>query len=159
MTKLFIDTEFNGYQGELLSLALVTEDANVGLNVDNVIERLNATVYNVEFPLPAQIDPWVAANVVPNLSPIKYPLEYAQNSLRVFLKQFDQIHVIADWPDDIRYFMELLITGPGTRIDTPPMTLEVRRDIDSSASKVPHNAFWDALALRDAYLAVTKTQN
>ena len=42
-------------------------------------------------------------------------------SLGKFLWQFEKLDIIADWPDDISYFCRSLITGPGGRIDTPPL--------------------------------------
>lgn len=61
--------------------------------------------------------------------------------------------VISDWPDDIRYFCELLITGPGQMIALPGVRFEVRR-VDAYPTTlegaVQHNALWDACALQAA---------
>jgi hypothetical protein len=46
----------------------------------------------------------------------------------------------------------VLITGPGTRLDTPPLTMEVLR-VDTVSTN-PHNALADATALRDWYESV-----
>lgn len=61
------------------------------------------------------------------------------------------VHVVADRPDDIHHFCEALITGPGYRINTPPLSLEIRRDLNDAAalSETPHNALSDARALRE----------
>lgn len=65
------------------------------------------------------------------------------------------VQQIADWPEDVAHFCNFLITGPGTRIDTPPLTFEVRRDLDA-VSKIPHNALEDARAMRLKYLEIMK---
>jgi hypothetical protein len=130
--NLFLDCEWNSYGGELISMALVPPD--------------RPPFYCV-LPLPKTIDPWVAENVIPvlNAKPCE-SWDYFQKSLEDFLAQFGEIHVIADWPEDIANFMCSLITGPGTRINTPPLTCEVRRDLDGGGL-IQHNALSDAIAL------------
>jgi hypothetical protein len=59
--------------------------------------------------------------------------------------------LVADWPEDIQHFCELLITGPGLRLDTPPLTIEIRRDLDA-VSALPHNALEDARAIKRKHL-------
>jgi hypothetical protein len=91
---------------------------------------------------------WVKQHVIPILG--KEPLPGKAEltaSLAMFLRQFDRINVVADWPEDIAHFCESLITGPGTRIDTPPLTMEVVR-VDAP-SDLPHNALADARGIRD----------
>ena len=59
--------------------------------------------------------------------------------------------IVVDWPDDIRYFCETIIVGPGKMIDIPGLTFEVFR-VDAYPTDLPgavqHNALWDARALR-----------
>ena len=136
--NIFIDGEWNSYGGELISLALVTED---GQSFYEVVGCDNP-------------DPWVAENVMPKLGKPSITLQELQKQLELFLRQFefDSVHIIADWPEDIMWFCKVLITGPGTRLDTPPLTMEVLR-IDT-ISLYPHNALADATALRDWYVSV-----
>jgi hypothetical protein len=61
------------------------------------------------------------------------------------------VHLVADWPEDIQHFCEALITAPGLRIDTPPLTMEIRRDLDA-VSALPHNALEDARAIMRKHL-------
>lgn len=135
---LFIDGEWNSYGGELISLALVSEDG-----------RTFYEVLGCEHP-----DHWVAKNVMPKLGKPWITFESLQEQLAIFMRQFefDSVHIIADWPEDIMWFCKVLITGPGTRLDTPPLTMEVLR-VDT-VSKNPHNALADAQALRDWYVSV-----
>jgi len=97
------------------------------------------------------INDWVEENVLSvmerdNLLTI---FEF-QAELQSFLSQFESVHILADWPEDIMYFCEALITGPGERINTPPLTMEVRRDLDAD-SKIPHHALWDARGIAELY--------
>lgn len=134
--RLWIDTEFNSYKGELISMALVDE---VGREWYEVLEC-------------AKPDPWVARNVMPKLNREPITLAALQQSLEAFLRPYEVAHVIADWPEDIQHFCETLITGPGMRIDTPLLTLEIRRDLDADKSLIPHQALADARALREAHI-------
>lgn len=134
--RLFLDCEWNDYKGSLISMALVSEDGREWYEV--------LPVY--------QPSAWVAKHVMPILN--KEPLFDANAmscSLEDFLTQFDSVHIIADWPEDIAHFCNILVTGPGRRIRTPPLTLEVLRICSESAT--PHNALSDARGIRDAVLA------
>lgn len=128
--KLFIDGEWNSYGGELISLALVPE---IGEHFYEVLGCDNP-------------DPWVAENVMPKLEKDRITLALMQEFLEVYLNQFDSVHIIADWPEDIMWFCKVLVTGPGARLDTPPLSFEVLR-VDT-ISLYPHNALADATALR-----------
>jgi len=128
--RIWIDTEFNSFEGELISLALVADDGR------EWYESLGC----------ADPHPWVAENVMPVIGKPAMPRRLAQLSLSLWLEAYPSVHIVADWPEDIAHFCQFLITGPGTRIDTPPLTMEVRRDLDA-VSKVPHNALEDARAM------------
>lgn len=141
--KIWIDTEFNGYKGALLSVALVAEDGR------EFYEVLHS---------PEMIVDWVSKNVIPVLNKAATFKHVVKPKLAEFLSPYDDIHVIADWPDDIRHFCDLLITGPGTRIDTPTLTMEIRRDLDGAVSKIPHNALEDARAIKEEYLRLTSQE-
>ena len=63
--------------------------------------------------------------------------------------------IVADWPEDIALFNALLLTGPGTMVEVPPLTfkfVELSGFSTAANSKVPHNALHDARALRDHLL-------
>lgn len=130
--NLYLDTEFNGFGGELISMALVSEKGQewyANLGCKNPVE-------------------WVRDNVVPVLDAPEMTKEFAQASLQRFLGQFDEINIVADWPEDISHFCTFLITGPGKRLPTIPMKMEFRPI--TSFSKKPHNALADARAIREA---------
>lgn len=132
--RLFLDCEFNGFKGQLISMALVSDDGHEWYEVLHCQNPVD----------------WVAEHVMPILfKPTTDPLLFAI-SLQAFLSQFPTIHIVADWPEDIQHFCNALITGPGQRINTPPLTLEILR-IDS-VSEVPHNALHDARGIRNEVL-------
>ena len=131
--KLWIDTEFNGYKGALISLALVAEDGREW--------------YGVRYC----DDPgwWVGEHVMPHLKQEPQCDNDLQDSLNEFLAGFDSVHIVSDWPVDIAHFCNFLEYRPGVRMGPDLMTFEVRRDLPDTAttSAVPHNALEDARAL------------
>lgn len=146
--RYYLDTEFNAFGGELISLALVREDG-----------RSLYLVYKIK----AEYDPWVAANVVPKLFPpgvaaikLDDPIDGALH-IAEFLREDEKPVIITDWPDDIRYFCAAIITAPGYMADIKGLKFEMIR-VDAYPSKLPgandwqHNAYWDAKALRQIML-------
>lgn len=130
MMRLWIDCEWNSFDGDLISIALVSE---------NDIEFYE----EIECKNPHE---WVSKHVIPLLFKQKVTYKQLQNNLSVFLNQFGSIHIIADWPEDIERFCKLLIVDAGIRLNTPPLTMQVVR-IDAK-SEIPHNALYDARALK-----------
>lgn len=134
--RLWLDCEFNDFGGELISMALVSDGPEW-------YQSLGC----------ASPSPWVADNVMPVIDAPTISRPEFILSLGEFLWQFEKLDIIADWPDDISYFCQSLITGPGGRIDTPPLRMEIRRDLDG-VSAVPHNALYDARAIKAAWYAL-----
>jgi hypothetical protein len=136
--KLFLDTEFNGFGGKLMSMALVPEDDRI----EN---------FYCELEMTDQLDPWVRENVVPHMILIPSTISQFQNKLASYLLKFQELTIVADWPDDIKYFCESLITGPGERINIPArINFELDLNIEYE-SAVAHNALHDAIAIREYY--------
>lgn len=141
--RLFLDTEFNGFGGRLISMALVPEDSTT-------------REFYKEIEMRDQLGPWVRDNVVPHL--ILLPCSYSefQQSLAQYLHEVGECTIVADWPDDIRYFCESLITGPGEMISFKH-TIKFELDLGIKyESLVPHHALHDARAIKEFYL--TKDQ-
>ena len=147
--RYFLDTEYNGWGGALLSLALVPEDG----------EELYITLdWN------GPLEEWVERNVVPYLDMVPDSLVSSRMSradaartLAHYLAGDPAPVIVADWPEDIAQFNMLLVTGPGVMVEVPPLTFEfVELSGFSTAanSKVPHNALHDARALRDQILSL-----
>lgn len=147
-----LDCEFNGFGGELISLALFREDGKAFYAILPVHEM--------------NLDPWVKDNVIPILR--TYPKPQNESALKVvyttknvlpyeiqsFLSDCDgTVEIITDWPDDIRYFCESIITSPGNMISIKNLTFEMVRTDSWKILKfhdpnmVQHNALCDAIAL------------
>lgn len=137
--QLFIDCEFNSMGGGLISMALVSEDGD--REFYEVVECAEA------------IDPWVKENVMPILEKDPVPYPEFQNRLKKFLGQFPALHVTADYPDDIKHFCNSVITGAGEWFELQPLTMEIDEECSAKASKIPHNALYDARAIRSSWLA------
>ena len=142
--RYFLDTEYNGWGGALLSLALVPDEG----------EELYLTL-DWDGPL----EEWGERNVVPYLDTVPEPLVSprmnradAARTVAHYLAGDPQPLIVADWPEDIALFNALLLTGPGTMVEVPPLTfqfVELSGFSTAANSKVPHNALHDARSLRD----------
>ncbi|WP_192668240.1 3'-5' exoribonuclease [Sphingobium sp. OAE613] len=148
--RYFLDTEFNGFGGELISLALVPEFGDQD--------------FYVSLPLPEKIHPWVQQNVIPYLRFVPEGIDHQLNRveaaqhIEAYLAHDTDPVVVADWPDDLGYFCHLLVKGPADMITLNGLRLEwVNAAGFSSAanSRTPHNALHDARALKDFCLGLT----
>ena len=147
--RYFLDTEYNGWAGTLLSFALVPEHG----------EELYLTLA-CDDPL----EPWVERHVVPYLDTVPESMRSPRMSradaagmIAHYLAADAEPVIIADWPEDIAQFNMLLLTGPGTMVDVPPLTfrfVELTGFSTAANSRVPHNALHDARALRDHILSL-----
>lgn len=146
MERFYIDCEFDGHGGPLLSFGVATE-AGRGIHY-----RINDA--------PPVNDPWVAENVVPIMGRHSATLNYSGplyklgSVLRYFIKPCVQPVIIADSPVDIGRFCQAISTGETggwTSADYPLMRFEVH-NVDCWPNDliggVQHNAWWDAEALR-----------
>lgn len=146
--KFYIDTEFNGFGGKLMSMAIAPGNVNI-------------PEFYREIIMTDQLDPWVAVNIVPQMfqAPVSYSeFQFALSTYLLDIKQYwyDEIIIVADWPDDIRHFCESLITGPGERIMVPTnIKFELDLNIEYT-SEVAHNALWDARAIRNTFFGDNK---
>lgn len=142
--RYFLDTEFNEFGGQLISLALVNEGGDRELYV------------STQCPRPG---PWVKENVMPivkcaGADPIEIQPDEFGRAIQWFLADDKLPTIIADWPDDIRYFCQAIITAPGEMVSIPRLQFQMLR-IDAYPTDLPgavqHNALWDARALRQAF--------
>lgn len=157
MNNIYIDCEFTKFNGDLLSIALVRDrkDHLYLVRPDNEINDLLAA---------GDIDPWVIENVLPILFDCPesaahlsdfLPLREWGRAISAFIYAKDAIPtIIADWPEDLIHFNRLLLTGPGTAVPMGDHTnMTCLRHIDvyptTLEGAVQHNAWWDALAIRE----------
>lgn len=137
--RYYLDTEFNGFGGDLMSLALVPAD-----------DALPSFYRVVEWS--GVLDPWVRQHVLPLLCEGPRPRVDVARELAAFLGCAPSPVIVADWPTDFEHVLSLLITGPGQMVGVPDFDMEYRRlaGFNTAAhSRVPHNALADAIALRD----------
>lgn len=145
--RYFLDTEFDGFGGPLISLALVREDG--------------ASVYYVMSE--AAKDPWVRDNVLPFLwllpvataemfSARPWDRTAAAMDIAWFLRDDAEPVIVTDWPADIRYFCDLIEFPKGQMAPIRSLRFEMLR-VDAYPTAldgaVQHNAWWDAMALRE----------
>ena len=136
--KLWLDTEFNGWEGELVSMGITSQD---GKEFYEVLECSNPVA-------------WVKENVVPLLLKDSISKGLFTKKLEQYLSQWDSVEVIADWPRDLELFYSSLLVGNGWMISVPKqLSTKLVRGLDTQSS-LPHNAIEDARALKAAYLAV-----
>jgi hypothetical protein len=147
--RYFLDTEYNGWGGALLSLALVPDEG----------EELYLTL-----DWDGALEPWVEKNVIPYLDSVAETLVSprlsridAARMVAHYLAGDPEPVIVADWPEDIAQLSNLLVTGPGVMAEVPPLTfrfLTLSGFSTAANSRVPHNALHDARALRDHVLSL-----
>ncbi len=143
--KYYIDCEFNGFGGELLTMALAGEDGR-DLSLSRPIEEIK----NLD------LDPWVRKNVLPkiDLAPIEeMPKRMFGYALAKFLRPDLRPIIIADWPEDLKHFCDSLSVAPGEVVTMPEFRMEITHTLaypTNLEGAVQHNALWDARALRHA---------
>lgn len=135
--KLFLDCEFTNFQGKLMSMALVAED---GREFYEVVEYDYKDCHD-----------WVTVNVIPHLNKDQIPYAEFQLRLSKFLRQFDELEIIADWPEDFWHLNMALLTGPGNMMNVPKLTMKLERRLNYN-SALPHNALEDARAIKVGYI-------
>jgi hypothetical protein len=150
--RYFLDTEFNGFGGALLSVGLAAEHGG-------------EDYYVAIMPLPETPDPWVERHVLPYLHSVPPMLDNrldrvaaAQDLARYLSADADPL-LVADWPEDIALVARLLMTGATDVVDLPRLGFDYVRTpgfATAGASRVPHNALHDARALRDHLLALER---
>ena len=135
MTDLYLDTEFNGHGGELISLALANPTG--------------PPIY-VRFPDPIKWHPWVELNVVPKFGIDSVRLITARHKVRIYLQSFEEITIYADWPADFQYLMQVMCGNSFEESFSVPCKMILLNNIETNPV-IPHNALSDAVALMKAH--------
>lgn len=134
-TRIFVDCEFNGFGGELMSMAMVSDSGDEWYEV---------------LPLPEFVDPWVTQNVTPVFFASAVSKEAFRASAIEFLKKFKNPTICADWYTDLVHFFSLFAGEDHTQSVGYACKAELIL-IDNYQSQIPHNALSDARAIRDAW--------
>lgn len=131
MTYLYLDTEFNAFGGELISMALV--------------EPVSVRVFYEVRTIPKEVHPWVLEHVIPRLEAQPCGDSYFRKALWTFMRDFDGATIVADWPEDLAHFASMMCTSGGV---APNIKWKLQM-IESGPleSRNPHNALDDAWAL------------
>lgn len=145
MSRYYIDCEFDGHNGPLLSIALVHEDGD-SIHIQTHLDAF---------------EPWVRQNVMPIMDShcaqkaVRVRYNEVGGVIRAFIGDCTSPTIVADSPVDIGRFCRAISTGQdgqwasanydGMRfevhnVDCYPTTLEGAEQ---------HNAWWDAMALRE----------
>lgn len=135
--KLFIDCEFNGFGGDLISMAIVPEGTE---------PWFYCAVFNNDAPM----DPWVVKNVLPVLRADRTTYGMFRVLLHDYLMQYEEPEFIADWPADIGYLLQAFMGEDHSETLSYPCSMRIIPDLEYK-SGVPHNALADAIALARAY--------
>ena len=133
---LYLDTEFNGFGGELISLALV--------------EPGGSFFYGIR-KLPEVIDPWVAEHVIPKLGDVAPSTDAAfRECFHIFLSKYHNPTIICDWHADAVHFFEWMAgTDYGSSLDFACQMKVLKTPPGYPKPKTPHNALSDAIALME----------
>jgi hypothetical protein len=140
MVDLYLDTEFNGHGGELISLGMVSPCGRIWYAAKCL--DTDGGVY----------DPWVQEHVIPVLGTRLLLPGIFKKAFLDFIEEFDNPTIICDWHADAAHFLSLL-EGPdyGSSLDyacnitilkTPPAP-------KGPVSRTPHNALADAVGLME----------
>ena len=133
--KLYLDTEFNGHGGELISMAFAAEDGKHWYGI---------------LPEPRVWNGWCHEHVLPFLHKMPATVagtpELVRLSLHQYLDARSPCIVYADWPGDFRCLMAMM-EGPEYE-QTWIVECDMRLMTESNPQpEFPHNALSDAIAL------------
>ena len=142
--RYFLDCEFDGHNGPLLSVGIVREDGD-GIHIRADVEPM---------------DLWVRQNVAPLMDTHRAPKSATVHHddvggvILAYLGDDREPVFVADSVVDIGRLCRALSTSPDggwQSVDLPLMAFEVH-DVAAYPTDLPgavqHNAWWDAMALR-----------
>lgn len=131
--RLYLDTEFNGFGGELMSLALVSPYGD---------KFYKARKWS------APTEPWVAEHVVPVMDVDPEDDLWFRTGFHEFVGRFKNPTIFCDWHADAAHFCEMLAGADyGSSLDFPCMITLLKTPPGQPVSARPHNALADAVAL------------
>ena len=137
--RFYLDTEFNGHGGELISLALVP---------------LNGQHFYAAKEFSGALSEWVADNVMPVLNTRLLRKEMFKAVFHAWITQFKDPEIICDWHADAVHFCSML---EGSTFDSSldfACTIKILKTPPGEpVSEIPHNALADARALMKWYEA------
>ena len=139
--NLYLDVEFNGHGGDLISLALAAPDGKHWYGLVPGMSEMGLSAH-----------PWVKEHVVPHIFAMPFTVDPAdgieafRHSLRNYLSYRSGSIIYADWPDDFAHLMRVM-SGPAYEQSwIVDIGMQLLAESDPKP-EVPHNALSDAIAL------------
>lgn len=134
--NLYLDTEFDGHGGDLISLALAGDDGSQWYGIFNDYCS----------------DEWVKEHVSPLLYAMKPTIQGDHRVLRFSLKEYlkarEGCTIWADWPADFEWLMSAMCGDSYSDSFLIPCRMQLIITPDGEPKpEIPHNALSDALAL------------
>lgn len=141
--NLYLDTEFDGHAGPLVSLALAGDDGSRWYGI------FSARCENE----------WVAEHVASKLYALPPTISGDEATLRVSLREYlksrEGCTIWADWPADFEHLTRLMCGADYTQSFMIPCTMQmIVTPVGEPRPEHPHNALSDAVALRDWHNSV-----
>jgi hypothetical protein len=140
--RYFVDAEFNGFGGELISLAAVPETG--------------ARPHFYEAVGCQKPSLWVRINIIPVLQVSPRSWGEVAHLFATYLGDDPAPVIVSDCPEALAHAAMLLVDRGGQRLMRARVRFELLPETDFSAqahSETPFNAYRDAIALRDWVLA------
>lgn len=144
--RIAVDCEFNGFGGQLISMALVAEDGRE---------------WHASLPLPDiyDQDPWVRDNVIPVVHYKAEPMPTMQSfrkSFERFMNGFDSPTIVADWYTDLVHFFQIFAGRDHSESFHIPCSAVLLPNMEFLPSAVPHNALCDARAIMETLIGLER---
>jgi hypothetical protein len=140
--RYFVDAEFNGFGGELISLAAVPETGTR----PHFYEAVGCQKPSL----------WVRINIIPVLQVSPRSWGEVAHLFATYLDADPAPVIVSDCPEALAHAAMLLVDRGGQRLMRARVRFELLPETDFSAqahSETPFNAYRDAIALRDWVLA------
>lgn len=145
---LYLDCEFNGHCGRLISMALASTEGDHWYGI---------------WPMDlATINPWVVEHVMPvlNVHPTSLRLNLGDEftaamtraSLHTYLERHAGEIIYADWPADFEHLMHVMAGDSYEQSWMVDIGMQLLKATDPKP-EVPHNALSDAVALMRWHVA------
>lgn len=138
---LFLDCEFNGHGGKLISMGIVSDK--------------NSREFYEVLPVSDLVfcDKWVLENVIPFLGKKPVNIVYFRKTLVEYLRLNIDQPIIADSPADFMHLLDLLHTMVDGKYQMENIELDLKLVMSGGLyPQIPHNALSDAKALMKWYL-------
>lgn len=145
--RLYLDTEFNGFGGDLISMALISEPVQQHPMLRHLGDTTNRQFYSARL-INGPINPWVKEHVMPVLEVTPLMPSLFKKEFHEWIRQFKNPEIVCDWHADAEHFCRLLAGEDyGSSLDFECRITILKTPPGQPVSLKPHNALADAEAL------------